>query len=69
MSNKYSLNHGDLVNLICGRRVPYGDNPYTKFTGNQWSESWEWDRDKISSFTEEELMSIYFGKNIVNLLE
>jgi hypothetical protein len=55
------LSHYDLVNLFCGRIVPYGDNPYTKFTGNQWSIEWEWDRSKVGKLSEEELAYILFG--------
>jgi len=56
-----ALDHQDLVNLVCGRPVPYGENPYTKFIGNQWNEDWEWDRSKLEKLSEGELYSIYFG--------
>ncbi len=61
MTITVELSHYDLVNLFCGRPRPYGDNPYTKFTGNQWNDEWEWDREKIEKLSENDLVLILFG--------
>ena len=57
-----TLTHNDFVNLVCGRPASYGNNPYTKYTGNQWNADWEWDRSKLGELSESELYFLYFGK-------
>jgi len=64
-----TLTHNDFVNLVCGRPAP-DNNPYTKYTGNQWNADgewqwnadWEWDRSKLGELSESELYFLYFGK-------
>jgi hypothetical protein len=55
------LTKHELINLICGRPA-FGKGTYTKFTGNQWNEEWDWDRDKLDKLSEAELYKLNFGK-------
>jgi hypothetical protein len=54
------LKHNDLVNLVCGRFCPQHDTLFTKFVGNQWNPEWDWNRNKLSQLSEEELYQFYF---------
>lgn len=57
---KATLTKTDLVNMLCGRPGPFGDTAFSKYTGNQWVPSWEWDREKLDSLAEEALASMCF---------
>lgn len=59
---KVTLNHDRLVCMFCGRAVPPG-GPYTRYTGNQWREDWEWDKDAVRSITTLDLAKKLFGDN------
>ena len=54
-----TLDRMDVLNLIKGLRPPYGGNEYTKFTGNQWNEDWEWDMDKFKDMSIIGLLNLY----------
>lgn len=42
-----TLTRSDVLSMIRGLPTPYGGNEYTKFTGNQWNENWDWDMSKF----------------------
>ena len=48
----------DIINMIRGVDPPR-DHEYSIFTGNQWNEDWEWDRDKLNELTAPELYAFY----------
>lgn len=54
-----TLEREDVLNLIRGLPTPYGGNEYTKFTGNQWNESWSWDMDTLKRKSTIGLMDFY----------
>jgi len=63
-SVKVKLFKADLINIICGRPACFfRGHTYVKFTGNQWNDDWEWDRNALSKLSVEELAKIYFGDN------
>ena len=55
-----TLTKYDIFCLIRGLPVPYGGfEPFTKFTGNQWNENWEWDLSKFQDMEIEPLWVAY----------
>lgn len=55
-----------LIDAIVGRGFPsmavasrFEDDGLAKFSGNQWSEAWSWDRARLSSLSADQLESIY----------
>jgi hypothetical protein len=57
---KATLGKQDLIYLICGRPC-FGGGKYQKFTGNQWNESWEWNRAALGNLSLEDLAKEYFS--------
>ena len=50
--------------VIGGVSPPYGGNDYTRFTGNQWNEDWEWNREKLEHLSTEQLKKLYKGETM-----
>lgn len=54
-----TLNRPEVMVLVRSLPIPYGGNEYTKFTGNQWNESWAWDNKMFEGVTTVGLMEFY----------
>ncbi len=55
-----------LIDAICGAGFPsfgFADEAVkagkAEFTGNQWNDKWEWDREALARGTENELRTLY----------
>ena len=62
----YGLNQQELISLISGitlkdteKYIEYEEKEWMKFTGNQWNENWEWDRQALSKFPKWWLIEFY----------
>lgn len=63
-SIKVRLHKVDIINLICGTPARFSKrHTCVKFTGNQWNDDWEWDRNALSKLGVDELAKMYFGDN------
>lgn len=60
------LSKEDLVSLVMGKQPETMDKCHRftgkglmDFTGNQWNESWEWNKKELVKLSEQELYDLY----------
>jgi hypothetical protein len=68
---RLDLDREDIINLICGHPRPsmadcekLKEAGWMRWTGNQWNESWEWNRGVLRTLSEDGLVGVYYAVKI-----